>query len=59
MSRCEARVISDALPSGSTFRNIFFFSGLYVAGETVKATLTPIGDKAAGYLPVTTTMTNK
>lgn len=28
-------------------------------GGSLKITLTPIGDKAAGYLPVTTTMTNK
>lgn len=34
-----------------------YTSGLYVAGETVKATLTPIGDKAAGYLATTVTRT--
>lgn len=34
-----------------------YTSGLYVAGETVKATLTPIGDKAAGYLATTVTKT--
>lgn len=32
---------------------------LFVEGGSLKITLTPIGDKAAGYLPVTTTMTNK
>ena len=32
-------------------------SGLYAAGDTVKATLTPIGDKAAGYLATTVTKT--
>ena len=30
-----------------------YTSGLYVAGETVKATLTPIGDKAADYVAAT------
>lgn len=34
-----------------------YTSGLYVAGDTVKATLTPIGDKAAGYLATTVTKT--
>ena len=32
---------------------------LFVEGGSLKITLTPIGDKAASYLPVTTTMTNK
>lgn len=32
---------------------------LFVEGGSLKITLTPIGDKAAGYLPVTTAMTNK
>lgn len=32
---------------------------LFVEGGSLKITLTPIGDKAAGYLPITTTMTNK
>lgn len=34
-----------------------YTSGLYAAGDTVKATLTPIGDKAAGYLATTVTKT--
>ena len=34
-----------------------YTSGLYVVGDTVKATLTPIGDKAAGYLATTVTKT--
>ena len=34
-----------------------YTSGLYVAGETVKATLTPIGDKAADYVAATVTKT--
>ncbi len=34
-----------------------YTSGLYVVGDTVKATLTPIGDKAAGYLATTVTRT--
>ena len=34
-----------------------YTSGLYVAGDTVNATLTPIGDKAAGYLATTVTKT--
>ena len=34
-----------------------YTSGLYVAGETVKATLTPIGDKAADYVATTVTKT--
>ena len=28
-------------------------SGIFVEGDTVKATLTPVGDKAAGYNPIT------
>lgn len=32
---------------------------LFVEGGSLKITLTPIGDKAAGYLPVSTAMTNK
>lgn len=34
-----------------------YTSGLYVAGDTVKATLTPIGDKAADYVATTVTKT--
>ena len=34
-----------------------YTSGLYAAGDTVNATLTPIGDKAAGYLATTVTKT--
>lgn len=34
-----------------------YTSGLYVVGDTVRATLTPIGDKAAGYLATTVTRT--
>lgn len=34
-----------------------YTSGLYAAGDTVRATLTPIGDKAAGYLATTVTKT--
>lgn len=34
-----------------------YTSGLYVAGDTVNATLTPIGDKTAGYLATTVTKT--
>ena len=34
-----------------------YTSGLYVVGDTVKATLTPIGDKAAGYVATTVTRT--
>ena len=44
--------LGTANPYGTAYT-----SGLYVAGETVKATLTPIGDKAAGYLATTVTKT--
>lgn len=44
--------LGTANPYGTAYT-----SGLYVAGDTVKATLTPIGDKAAGYLATTVTKT--
>ena len=44
--------LGTANPYGTAYT-----SGLYVAGDTAKATLTPIGDKAAGYLATTVTKT--
>ena len=42
-----------AEPGTSTNWGTIRTSGIFVEGDTVKATLTPVGDKAAGYNPIT------
>ena len=39
--------------STPSYNNTTHTSGIFVEGDTVKATLTPVGDKAAGYNPIT------
>ena len=42
-----------AEPGTSTNRGTARTSGIFVEGDTLKATLTPVGDKAADYNPIT------